>query len=390
MTAPTLLMAAPLPAQAPAPPGEIRHGLALAESCALLPPADACAIIDAAARMLKPTYEKRKATDGKAALGKMGYDVTYVPASRGFLQGTTDVFLASKPGSNRLFIVITGTESMRDWYENAKFGSYTAVYKDGQFYIPPGHAGFRRGMLNIVNDHVLALDEYDDGAPACPPKGTRPRRSASISALTLHLCEFNLSRDPGSVETVIVGHSRGAGIGMVTATAFAGLEIRRPLKDGPATVARQAFWPLRLHAIVAFSPPHAVYHRSDRAAGLEVPDGILDQWKYIDRLELPERTVAFLDDRDIVPHLSTGVARNFGHRYRIRRGGSVVYDGTDWEPDVDVRQAHSSRGYCRHVLGLVEDAAGVCPDSEEPLGNKRRRGGERAPDASSTPDPAAN
>ncbi|HEY0043917.1 MAG TPA: hypothetical protein VGB62_05135 [Allosphingosinicella sp.] len=334
---------------------------------------DACALVREAAKMLKPSYEKRKATEGKAGFEALGYVATYVPARAGLLQGTTDVFLASKPGTNRLFIVITGTESPRDWYENSKFGAYSPVYRDGQFYVPPGHAGFRRGMLNIVRDHVININEYDtpQGPQDCPPKGTR--RSAEHSALTIHMCEQGLPRGRGATELVIVGHSRGAGIGMITATAFAGQEIRMT-GENKGIVATQAAWPLKLHAIVAFSPPHSVYHRPDSEAGIEVPTGIGTQWDVLGDIGAIGRTIAFIDDRDIVPNLSFGVGRNFGHRFRIVRSGAVLYDGSDWIPDADLAAAHSSRGYCRHILGIADGGDdSLCPPSAKPHGDNPRR-----------------
>jgi pimeloyl-ACP methyl ester carboxylesterase len=334
--------------------------------------ADACTLIPEAARMLKPSYEKKKRTDGEAGFKKLGYDVTYVPARAGFLQGTTDVFLVSRPQSNRLFIVITGTEGARDWYENAKVRRFGPVYEDGQFYVPPGHAGFRRGMLNIVRDHVININEYDEGTPDCPPPGTK--RSSRVSALTLHLCEHKMPRGPGEVEAVIVGHSRGAGIGMITAAAFAGEEIKRPAGKALGSVDRQEYWPLRLHAIVVFSPPHSVYHMTDREAGVRVPEGIEDQWTVLERVGAIDRTIAFVDERDLVPNLSNGVGRNFGHRYRIDRHGKLQYEGSVWTPDADLAEAHSSHGYCRHVLGIAEgDPAPDCPPARKPMGKKYRR-----------------
>ncbi len=126
-----------------------RPGTTLAEACRQLPVIDSCNLIAEAAAMLRPSYEEDKAGAGEASFRALGYDATYVRARSSLLRPPTDVFLVSRRRSNRLFIVITGTEEMRDWISNAQFGSYSAAYNDGQFYIPPGHAGFRGGMLNI-------------------------------------------------------------------------------------------------------------------------------------------------------------------------------------------------------------------------------------------------
>ncbi|HEX8062078.1 MAG TPA: hypothetical protein VF535_02580 [Allosphingosinicella sp.] len=338
-----------------------RVGAPLAQACASLPVADACEIIAEATRMLDPSYRPRKATDGVAALQALGYNATYIPARAGGLQGVTDVFLASKPRSNRLYIVITGTESKRDWLENAKFRSYTSRFKDGQFYVPPGHAGFRRGMLNIVNDDVIRINEFDSAALDC--SGPDRKRSR----ISQHICRYGLPRTRGAVETVIVGHSRGAGIGVVTATAFSGLEIVRPVRGGPAEVKRQAHWPLSVKAVIAFAPPYAVYRSTDRQLGVEVPSGMLDQWEILSREGLPAKTISFVNEQDIVPLLSLGLGRQFGHRFRIDRHGGVIYEGGDWGPDSDLKRAHSSHFYCTDVLAAL-GRSGRCPDRPAPMG----------------------
>jgi hypothetical protein len=342
------------PAQAP------RAGAPLAEACLSLPVTDACDIIAEAARMLGPSYEEDKATAGDAAFEALGYNTTYIPARAGAFQGVTDVFLASKPGTNRLYIVITGTESTRDWIENAKFRSYTARYKDGQFYVPPGHAGFRRGMLNIVNDDVIRINEFDSRELKCSGDLRK------LSRLSRHICDHGLPRTAGSIETVIVGHSRGAGIGLLTATAFAGLEIVRPVRRGPADVKRQAHWPLSLKAVITFAPPYAVYRLTDRQLGLRVPPELPDQWKVLEREGIPAKTISFLNEQDIVPLLSLGLGRHFGHRFRIDRHGRTTYEGHDWGPDSDLKRAHSSHFYCTDVLGALGQS-GSCPERPDPL-----------------------
>jgi hypothetical protein len=321
-------------------------GQTLPEACASLPVTDACALIAEAARMLEPSYARNKAVEGVAAFNALGYDATYFAARAGAFAVTTDLFLVSRRGSNRLFVVITGTESPRDWYENAKFGSYAPAYLDGQFYVPPGHAGFRRGMLNVVNDGVVAINEFDQGELNCAAPAARP------SGLARHLCQYQVASGVGPIETVIVGHSRGAGIGILLATVFAGLEIQRSAPNGPATVARQAHWPLVLHAVIGFAPPYAIYHRVDPNA----PAGFPDQWTVLRDHGILARTIWFINERDIVPSLSLGDGRHFGHRFRIRGTGEVRYDGDVWGPDTSLLGAHSSVGYCADTLAALEQS----------------------------------
>jgi|GEM_PF-3660531 len=353
-TALASLLPAGAGAQSPVP------GSTLPEICAALPVKDACDVIAEAARTLAPSYETDKKNAGEDAFRKLGYNVTYIPARHGWLQGTTDVFLASRPGSNRLFIVITGTESVRDWAENAKFGSYTNRYKDGQFYVPPGHAGFRRGMLNVVNDDVIRINEFDTNPLDCAGEARKRSR------LSRHICEYGLPRSKGGIEAVLVGHSRGAGVAMIMATAFSGLEIVRPDDNGPVKVRRQNYWPLSLNAVITFAPPYAIYRRTDREAGLTVPEGLPDQWEILEQEGIPQKTISFVNEQDIVPLLSLGLGRQLGHRFRIARSGAVTYEGRDWGPDSDLKRAHSSHYYCGDVLAALGQT-GRCPEAPEPL-----------------------
>ncbi len=356
------LLAAFLVAPAHAMP---RPGATLAEACGDLSIDDACELIAEATRMLGPTYETPKRR-GVMILNSMGFDVTYVPARHGRLQGTTDIFLASRPKSNRLFIIITGTESAKDWFENAKFGSYSPVYRDGQFYVPPGHAGFRRGMLNIVNDKVIRQNEFDKSLKCTGPRSDR-------SWLADHICLFKLPQGRKAIDAVIVGHSRGAGIGLLMATAFAGLEFTT--RGNELIVDEQAAWPLDLKAVIAFSPPYAVYRMTDQQAGLPVPRGFPDHWAILQRYSLPQRAISFLDEQDIVPLLSLGLGRHFGHRFRIGRDTAITYEGfgrglgtegDGWGLDSDLGRAHSSHHYCQNVLRAL-GSSGNCPPPPEPM-----------------------
>lgn len=360
--------AAPALAQMPptvgAPPSSTAvaaAGVPLATACPTLPVADACAVFVESAKMLGASYAAKTLKRGRpeserpaiAAFAALGYEAEYIPARAGGLQGTIDVFLVSRPRTNRLYFVVTGTESVRDWLENAKVGKYTARYADGQFYVPPAHAGFRRGMLSIINGGTLRLREFDERPLDCAKQDT------GASRLARYLCAHAVADGSGRpIETVIVGHSRGAGIGLVMATALAGLQIRMP-KDAPASVERQRHWPLTLHAIVGYAPPYAIYSRSDAAQGMKVPPGIGDQWSILAQSGIPARTFLFLNERDVVPMASLGYGRHFGHRFRIRSTGAVIYDGEDWGPDASAGEAHSNVGYCRDVLRALGDA-GAC------------------------------
>jgi len=319
----------------------------LAQACGGLPVADACGLIAEAATMLRPSYAAQKETDGEAAFRALGYEAEYIPARTTLHRPVTDVFLVSRPGSNRLFVVITGTESLLDWVSNARFTPYTGTYRDGEFYAPPGHGGFRGGLIDMIAAGILRENEFDAQPLNCPA------RPGARSLLSEFLCRPGIRSGPAPMELVIVGHSRGAGIGVMAAAALTGYEVKRPSPTGPASVGQQQHWPLRLHAIIGFAPPYAISKAADAELGLPVPAGISDHETILRQLGVPDRTIMFINDRDIVPSLSFGQARHRGHLFRIRRDGAVVREGSNWGREGGLLEAHGSAGYCTDVLSAL-------------------------------------
>jgi pimeloyl-ACP methyl ester carboxylesterase len=272
-----------------------------------------------------------------------GYNATPWTARSGRRGHANQVFLVSRTGSNRLYVVIRGTDNFGDVVQDLKAKAYTATYADGQFYIPPGHGGFRRGMLNIIGSGLLRSGEFDERPLDCGGLNAR------ASVLAKHLCRYGMPTGPGQVELILVGHSLGAGIAQVGAAAFAGLEFVK-VPGGTMTVARQKYWPLTLRAVVAFAPPLAVYSKTDIEAGIAVPAGIENQWSVLESHGIIGRTILFINDRDLVPALSVGYGRHFGHRFRVDRDDRVTFDGTTTARDLNVAQAHTNVGYCTAVL----------------------------------------
>lgn len=341
---------------APAAAEDIPPGTALQEACRRLPAIpDACELIAEAATFLGPTYQTPKRA-GEAELRRMGFKARYIAADTGLLRPTTDVFLVRREGTKRLFIVITGTESLGDWVSNARSTPYTGKYRSGEFYAPPGHGGFRGGLMNIIGEGILRRNEFDSSPLRCNGVASAP------SLLAQFICHSGGMGDEKQLELVIVGHSRGAGIGLFAATAFLGLEIKRPDPKGDASVDPQTHWPLRLHAIIGFAPPYAIARQSDRELGVDVPPGVPDHDMILNRIGIPERTILIANDRDVVPLLGFGQVLHRGHLFRVRRDRSVVYEamlrGEPGAPEEDgldrgLREAHSSGGYCIDVLAAL-------------------------------------
>jgi pimeloyl-ACP methyl ester carboxylesterase len=318
------------------------RGESLSTSCAKINVQDACSLIAEASKMLGPSYIDPKTSSAIEAFRARGYDATPWKAGRLFGHSNQG-YIVSRAGENRIYVVIRGTDNFGDAVQDLKAKSYTGTYRDGEFYLPPGHGGFRRGVLNIINSGVLRINEFDVPLD-CASLGRR------ASILARHLCRYGMRTGPGQVDVVLVGHSLGAGIALIGAAAFAGLEY----KQGPALssirVGRQDYWPLTLRAVVAFAPPYAVYSKTDLEAGIETPEGYESQWQILASQGIIDRTILFINDRDLVPGLSIGYGRHFGHRFRIDRDDRVTYDGSTTSRDLDAIGAHRNVGYCTAVL----------------------------------------
>ncbi len=307
---------------------------------------DACHIIAESAEMLSPTYEKFKKTEGEKRLRDLGYEAAYIKAKFGLFGDTTDVFLVGKAQSNRVFVVITGSESKRDWYENAKISYYATKWRDGYYYTPPGHAGFRSGALNVIG-RVLKHNEFDIN---------ESEAKQSPSKLSKFVADNSISDGTGNkIRIVVSGHSRGAGIAILLGPAFDGLEIKRQEKDGPAKVGYQDNWPYKLEAIIGFATPQSIYTRKDSAAGLNPPTGARDHWAIYADEKIAERMISIDNERDIVPLLSIGLSSQVGHRFSIgREKGVIKYAGFNSPNDVALWQAHGQGGYCQDVLEALK------------------------------------
>lgn len=354
----SLLIASVLTLAPPAKAQDIPAETPLRDACqGITAIPDACPLIAEAATLLAPTYRIPKST-GEAELRRMGYEARYIPADTSWVRPTTDVFLVGRRASGRLFVVITGTETWDEWVSNTFARPYTGTYVDSQFYAPPAHGGFRGGLLNIIEYGVLRENEFDTNPLRCD----RPRSQRSL--LAEFLCASGIQRGQEKIELVIVGHSRGAGIGIVSATAFMGLEVNRPANGAPASIVPQGQWPLRLHAIIAIAPPYAVSRRSDRDEGVNVPSGIPDHDTILEQYGVPERTILIANDRDVVPLLGFGQVLHRGHLFRVRRDRSVVYErrlrpqppGTPEAERLDggLVEAHRSAGYCHDIMRALD------------------------------------
>ncbi|MFV0644040.1 MAG: lipase family protein [Sphingomonadaceae bacterium] len=333
----------------------------LATRCAhLAPVTDACELVRVAAQMLRPSYAQDKGSEGITQFKELGYEAEYFPA-RAFrlFSGTTNVFLAAKPRSDRLFVIITGSETERDWIENLNAAPAPADWRRGGYYIPPGHSGFRSGADEIVYT-LLRSGEFEQHGFDCNPDRLNRRTTSPVSRF---VCANEvMSGESETIDVVLVGHSRGAAIANLAAPAFAGHTILS-VADGTVDVRPQRHWPLRLHAIIGFAPPPALYAFTDDAVGADSPSGAPDQEEVYQRAGIPERAIMFLNESDVVPLLSMGTMRQLGRHFRVRSDGQVEYVSHDWSQTIDLARDHSAGGYCRDVLAALQTGDNIIDQS---------------------------
>lgn len=320
----------------------------LREACGSFDLAGACELLSLVSRFMLMSYASDKAGDGVDAFEALGYHASYHTAVHNALVRRPRLFFVSRSASNRVFVVFPGTEDAFDWGQNAKFGRRIDTRNDGTFYLPPGHAGFRRGMMNIIDSRIIDAREFRAGGLDCA------RLPETRSRLTEHVCRFDVQRSPGDrVQLVLVGHSRGAGFIQIGALAFHGLQWR----DG--RVERDASWPYDVEALFAFAPPYAIYRDPDRRP--------VDQWALLAQYGLARRAYMIIQDGDLVPtiwspfndrDIGYNQGRHFGHFIRITRDRRAFVDHLPFEDHIqewDIEFPHSSQLYCTSIQTSLGD-----------------------------------
>ncbi|NNU16197.1 hypothetical protein HK107_07675 [Parvularcula sp. ZS-1/3] len=280
-----------------------------------------------------------------------------------------NVFLLGRPASNRVVIVLLGTEGGANPLDNLK--NIRASLKDDsparipkvegrRIYIPSGHGGFRSSARNLIqrgvfNRRGLLADvtSVEELERHCADEN-RWRGRFNSSYGTLSLADFicknkirpNGSREP--VRVVIIGHSLGAGIAQMLAGGIHGLHWEQGEDDAWSVVSGDSpegspsqRWPFDLERLYLIAPPLALYTRELVKKGCfplaELQEsqpsrfaGFTDPIKTYDRLGVTAQTSIVFRNGDMVPSLwsplkgNCVVGQHFASiAYFIQRDGEV-------------------------------------------------------------------
>lgn len=303
------------------------------------------------------TWMKR--TEAAARFSAEGYNsLYYLPRYNWFLSDP-NVFVLGRRHSHAVMILFTGTEVSDNPYDivqDVKTNLYRDTEVEGNLYMPAGHAGFRAGILNLINVGFIRRDltMQDLRGEACQDQ--RQGRFAEF------ICRYEIA-DPARtdpIEVTVVGHSLGAGLAQIATPAFEGLSWHNAgTSEAPDwRVRRREGWPLRVRHLFAFAPPLAVYSHSDETCEEIQPNNpiqILRDPTLYDGPTLHDRTSMVIREGDMVPVAWNPVRRDmhcvpgqhFGTLYNIPRNGSAMEDGRqeDWRID----RPHASSSYQRAI-----------------------------------------
>jgi hypothetical protein len=244
-----------------------------------------------------------------------------------------ELYVLGDPHDQSMCIVFVGSNDAQDWYQNAK----TSVYEDspaaGRPFIPSGHAGFRRGVRNLI-----AIGFFDRDLPRLAQEwGIKPGSD-------------------GRIPVFVAGHSLGAAMAQLCLPAiegwhhtgtddhgFFGLD-----KTGGRFAVRGAY---------LIAPPYAV-------ASDEFISPKLDHEQWQRNVRCYEWMVAtygdltwnVLHDADVVcsiydvRNVHEVSMKHLGHRVRIDGKGQARLDDGAWGN----QRPHDYWGYYRPLRSLKE------------------------------------
>lgn len=246
-----------------------------------------------------------------ASFSEMGMDATYFSPKYRFFLNYPEVFILSKERSGQLIILFVGTDSAGDWIQNAKSTNYEDVAVEDTFYIPSGHAGFRRGMYNLIKNQFFT------------------------NHINKHIEKYNVKKSENElVKVTITGHSQGAGLAQFATPIIDGYKYKK------GAITKEINWPYTVQAVYAFAPPYAVSHtKSD--------------WDFMEKT-YRDITYQVIRDNDFVPtvynaaaHGHTVPVRHYGKLIRITRDDDVLEESTFWGSKI----SESHKNMPHHISG---------------------------------------
>ena len=242
---------------------------------------------------------------------RRGIDATYFAIKR--LNGIyPELYFLSVPQSDAVTVLFVGTNDDYDWFQNLKVSNFEDVARDGEFYIFPGHAGFRSGLLQIL-------------------------KKGLIDELKNHVKNYNVrSACDTKIAITLLGHSQGAGLVQLSLTIFDGLVYR-----GKELVTKPGHH-FHVARAYAYAAPYAVSTTVKEDSGVH-------QWDEIDQ-RYPDKLITVLRDHDlagvaynVITYKNQIPSRHFGQFVRINRDGDVFFEDTRWERE----EPHSIANYAK-------------------------------------------
>lgn len=296
---------------------------------------------------IEGTWAKRQAA--AAVFSQAGYNVLYyIPNYNWFLRDP-NLFVLGRTGSNSITILFTGTEVADNPYDivqDLKTSAFADDPNESFYYIPNGHAGFRAGIANLIEQGFFA----DIGTL----ESLRTRRCTDEQgnfavapqdvSLADFICRYRIRAGDDPIEVTIIGHSLGAGLAQMSLGVFSGLRWMN------GQVQRDPDWPLLVRRMYAFAPPLALYTRYERTCDpLSEEENPINVYNRFGLVDISHQVIR---DGDVVPaawnpvrNMHCVVGEHFGHYYRIPRSGNTVhYEGIGqelWRLD----RPHASRSY---------------------------------------------
>lgn len=259
---------------------------------------------------------------------KKGLDATYFSPHLRRVFNYPEVFILSTRKSDELIIVLVGTDSFGDWFQNMKSNNYDDVPADDKFFVPSGHGGFRLGVQNLLKKKFFS------------------------EILPEHIEKFEVRSSPNSrIAVTLTGHSQGAGVAQLVAPVFDGYKWQAD------NIAKTEPWPYKVRAIYAYAPPYAVTKDSDSWVFMSTRYGDIT-WQVIRDSDIVPAAYNMAVSRQVITN------RHFGHLVRITRDDKVFYEKTDWGSkikDSHKDKPHSMSGY-RAALEQTQGYANMKDD----------------------------
>jgi len=225
-----------------------------------------------------------------------------------------EVYVIGNPADQSLNIVFVGSNDLSDWYQNAKASVYEDDGEAGDPFIPSGHAGFRRGVTNLIDSGFFS----DELPELCRAWGIRPGAD-------------------GRVPVFVSGHSLGAAIAQLSLPVLDGWHHTGERAVDGAFVIERGEGLFSVRGVHLIAPPYAI--ASDEYLDEDLPP---ERWRRDAAVyEWMVRTYGgitwnVIHDADVVcsvydfRKVHEVSMKHFGRLVRIDGNGQARIEETSW------------------------------------------------------------